>query len=334
MHSPARNAAEPLLPLSNIGGAAGCDDAHCGTDTRLKAVRRRMRGLTQAGISSPDDVLAAAVRGHFTRPGKQVRAKLALATARRLGLSEADGIAIAACVQLLHEASLIHDDLQDRDPQRRGRPAIWQQFGDDVAVCAGDLLISASFAALASVNTGANGTDLTMTVHRRVSRTIAGQTLDRQVSTGPATGLGVAGCQPLDFARYERIVAAKSGPLLGLPMEICFLRAGLRIAARHAAAAGEYFALAYQLVDDLADMESDRQARGQSSALNGIWVLVETHRLTLDAAIATVRRRATYWLQEADRKAAALPACAADILQEPLVRLADRLREEASHHAS
>ena len=334
MHISARNVAEPLLPLSETGNAVGYDELHGVTDTYLEAVSRRMRTLTQAGLSSADGVLTAAVESHFSRPGKQVRAKLALATARQLRLSEADGVAIAACVQLLHEASLIHDDLQDRDPQRRGQPAIWQQFGDDVAICAGDLLISASFAALASANTGASGTDLTMTVHRRVSQTIAGQTLDRQAGTSTATGLGVPEHQPLDFAGYERIVAAKSGPLLGLPMELCFLRAGSRIAAQHAATAGEYFALAYQLVDDLADMDSDRQARREGSAPNGVWVLVESHQLTLDAAIATVSRRATHWLKEAERKAAVLPAGAAGILQEPLAFLASRLRKESSHYAS
>ena len=57
----------------------------------------------------------------------------------------------AVCCEFIHNASLIHDDLQDRDLLRRGLPTIWNRFGDHTAINLGDYLIAGSFEALSKI---------------------------------------------------------------------------------------------------------------------------------------------------------------------------------------
>ena len=68
-----------------------------------------------------------------------------------LGLSEPDVLCLAASAELLHNASLVHDDLQDQDGMRRGAPAVWKKYGSNVAICTGDLMLSAAYAALSVI---------------------------------------------------------------------------------------------------------------------------------------------------------------------------------------
>ena len=59
---------------------------------------------------------------------------------------------IAVCCEFIHNASLIHDDLQDRDLLRRGLPTIWNRFGDHTAINLGDYFIAGSYEILTKIN--------------------------------------------------------------------------------------------------------------------------------------------------------------------------------------
>ena len=93
-----------------------------------------------------------AARYHLNCGGKRIRAKIAIEAANALGLSEQNSLIIAAVSELLHNASLIHDDLQDGDMYRRDNQAVWAKFGKDIALCTGDLFISAAYAAVAQMS--------------------------------------------------------------------------------------------------------------------------------------------------------------------------------------
>ena len=101
--------------------------------------------------------------------GKRFRAILALLSSKLFGSREKSFIEIAMCCELIHNASLIHDDLQDRDLLRRGLPTIWNRFGDHTAVNLGDFFISASFEVLSNIKTNA---DLKCKAIRELSKTI------------------------------------------------------------------------------------------------------------------------------------------------------------------
>ena len=140
------------------------------TQTFLPAVERRMFAL----CDSPDGVLLRAVEYHLAR--RVVFEPPGLDASFALGLPKRDATAIATACELLHNASLIHDDLQDQDAERRGQPAVWAKFGPDVAICAGDLLLSAAYAALAAL--GETAAPVIAHMHTRVAITIQGQSED------------------------------------------------------------------------------------------------------------------------------------------------------------
>ena len=89
---------------------------------------------------------------HLRSGGRRVRARLAIQACSALGLSEDDALCIAAVVELLHNASLIHDDLQDQEKLRHGCVTVWTKFGTNVAICTGDLMLSAAYGALCRVS--------------------------------------------------------------------------------------------------------------------------------------------------------------------------------------
>ena len=85
------------------------------------------------------DRLGPIVRQHLETGGKRLRARLALAATEALGHQRADAISWAAACELLHNATLIHDDVQDGDRVRRGEPTVWVRHGIPQAINAGEI---------------------------------------------------------------------------------------------------------------------------------------------------------------------------------------------------
>ncbi len=81
--------------------------------------------------------------------GKRVRPLLVVLTGRLYGMPEDKGVVAGASIELLHNFSLIHDDIMDKDEFRRGVPTVHKLWGEDIAILAGDLLLSLSYYALA-----------------------------------------------------------------------------------------------------------------------------------------------------------------------------------------
>lgn len=194
-------------------------------------------------------VTTPAVRHHLAAGGKRFRARLALDAGLRLDLGRDVRVALATACELLHNASLVHDDVQDGDPRRRGQPAVWSDYGAGAAICVGDLLLSAAYAALSPL--GPLAGELLGVVHGRVATVINGQAGDLRSATGE-----------VDVATYREIAAAKSGGLLALPLELPLLASGQRAALARAGDAARDFAIGYQIADDVADAGADR-ALGQ-----------------------------------------------------------------------
>jgi len=106
--------------------------------------------LIKTHIPAHDDVLAKAARYHFRDTGKMLRARLALSAEKHFeSHPEASTyqatLCWAAAIEVLHNASLIHDDISDGDQLRRNRPTVWFKFGRDIALALGDWLIGLSF---------------------------------------------------------------------------------------------------------------------------------------------------------------------------------------------
>jgi geranylgeranyl diphosphate synthase, type I len=171
--------------------------------------------------------------------GKAVRPALTLACAALAGGPQAvpDAIPAAVAVELVHDFSLLHDDVMDRDTTRRGRPAAWTVFGADQALLAGTALLTVAMGQAGRVSARAQ-TVLCDTVLEMCD----GQSMDLQ--PGPDRGLS------------RRLVVAqrKTGALFGAACELGAVAANSPSPqAAWCRAFGRDLGTAFQLADDLAD---------------------------------------------------------------------------------
>jgi len=171
------------------------------------------------------------------RPGKRVRARLALDLAESLQIPPEQGITLAAATELLHNASLVLDDVQDHDEMRRGQASAWRAFGRGQAINVGTFLIGQSFALAARLPA----------VNPLFASTL------REATIGQSAEIDFHAATPT-LPAYEKMAEAKTGALFALAAHAAALLA--RLPADLAAAAGHAFArlgAAYQIQDDLAD---------------------------------------------------------------------------------
>ncbi len=269
----------------------------------MPLVENKMREFLGEGVAS-----SLACR-HLDTGGNKVRARIALDTARILSLSEAAGVAIAAASELLHNAALVHDDLQDGDRVRRGHPALWASCGAGPAVCAGDLMLSAAYAALASIPSPLTGRVIAV-MHEAVRETIAGQVED------------LAATSELPFDRAIDIAGGKSGPLIALPVRVALILAGVE-GDRDAARAATLLAAGYQIADDLSDLEDDRAA-GRANIVATLIHSGFSTRTARSNAIAYAREQLA-----ASREAARLIPHKGGV---PLEALADRVESRLAEN--
>ena len=221
--------------------------------------------LGGGGVSECGMMADAAVAGvnHLTGGGRRVRARLALQAGEALGLLADDSVIIAAAVELLHNASLVHDDLQDREDTRRGSPTVWAAHGDEVAICTGDLLLSAAYGVLGKISDCRKLPSLIKQTHACTVKVIRGQCAE----------LLARGKQVTDMAVYEEIAAGKSGALLSLPLELVLIASGHHAWLGEAKHAARSFGIAYQIRDDIEDVVSDAMGEEGPRAVNALLVL-------------------------------------------------------------
>ena len=258
-------------------------------------------------ISSNAAELAA--KYHLSTPGHKVRARLCLAACLELKIKYDDMLIISATSELLHNASLIHDDIQDKDEVRRGLETVWKKFGNNIAICAGDLLLSTAYGLLSNISEPRLLPKLIKIINERTASVIKGQCDDIEYKNKPINSVET----------YCRIAKAKSGALLGLPIELALILAEkdeyLNL-ARNAAGA---FAIGYQVADDLNDIEKDSPEDGCAQSLNIVFVLSDAGS---EQPIPEAIKLGEQSLSEAVRLAEKLP----NALGALIIRLANQLQ--------
>ena len=221
-------------------------------------VEAALERYTQYDADCPP-VLQAAIRHSLLAGGKRLRPLLVLMSARACGCPQAEAMPAACAVEMVHTYSLIHDDLpaMDDDQFRRGIPCCHVKFGEANAILAGDALLAQAFEVLAGeVQPAAVAAACCRELARAAgaSALVGGQVDDLQ-------GAGAAGT----LAQLERIHRRKTGAMFEVS-----LRLGGRIAQadspRIAALDdfGKKLGLAFQIVDDLLDIQGDAASLGKS----------------------------------------------------------------------
>lgn len=213
--------------------------------TQAPAVEARLR---TAWTATP---LAAAGASHDSAGGKRSRVRLALTAAALLGCDARDAEAAAAAVELLHNASLVHDDLIDGDTTRRGVPSVWQAHGTPAAVLLGDRLLAAAHAEAAATSAPRDLVQALSATARRLVDGVAREHAPAAADPGEAARDGY-----LDLARD------KSGALFAFAVDAALILMGAPDRERHfARTAFEALGAAYQIGDDLADLDGHKLGR-------------------------------------------------------------------------
>jgi len=172
-----------------------------------------LNALYEREMPHPQSSLVAAAEYHFKNPGKSFRAQLALCSGLALGLNSLDNLHWAAACELLHNASLIHDDISDASIHRRGQESIHQHFGSDMALCLGDWMVAKAFE-LSARNTAYSGV-LVALLAQAMQETCSGQIAD------------ITQRQCAELAEWQRIAKGKTAPLLIAPIKGAAIAAGL-----------------------------------------------------------------------------------------------------------
>ncbi len=243
--------------------------------------------------STPPEIIFRAMRYSVFAGGKRIRPLLCIASAQAVS-DVPHGVEDVACaLEMIHTYSLIHDDLPalDNDDLRRGRPTCHKAFGEAIAILAGDALLTLAFEVLS------NAPEVDSCRRVRLVRELA--------TAAGATGGMIAGqVHDLQGERQhpsahllERIHRAKTGALL---------RASVRFGAIYAGADeqqlaaltsyGEHVGLAFQIVDDILDVERSSEELGKTAGKDA-----QQHKITFPAVFGIERSKA---MAEEERLAA------------------------------
>ena len=175
-------------------------------------LQTQLTALYKQEMPQPQSSLAIA-EYHFKNPGKCFRAQLALSSGLSLGLNTVDNLHWAAACELLHNASLIHDDISDASTHRRGQESIHQHFGPDMALCLGDWMVAKAFE-LGARNTQ-HSSSLVALLAQAMQRTCSGQISD------------ITQRECAELAQWQNIAKGKTAPLLIAPIKGAAIAAGL-----------------------------------------------------------------------------------------------------------
>lgn len=202
------------------------------------------------------------VSGHLLRMrGKLFRPTLTLLASEVEGHGESGALTVAAAIELMHLATLVHDDSVDHSVLRRGLPTVNALFSHQVSVIMGDFLYSRALKALVELD---NLPVLRILVE-----------VSNQLTIGEMRQLAAVDALDFDEAAYVELIRCKTATLLSAACQT-----GAHYGAiRHAAALGRYgerLGLAFQIADDLLDYTEDERVTGKPTGAD-----LREHKVTL-----------------------------------------------------
>jgi octaprenyl-diphosphate synthase len=234
----------------------GLDEARAKPHERLaeylQADMEAVGRVIRARMASEHAPRIPEVTAHLVEAGgKRLRPMLTLATARMCGYEGEDHVKLAATVEFIHTATLLHDDVVDGSSQRRGRPTANLLWDNKSSVLVGDYLFARSFQLMVET-----GSIRVLDILADAAATIAeGEVLQLTTAANLAT----------DADTYLKVVRGKTAALFAAATEV-----GGVIAARPADEVealrvyGDALGIAFQMVDDLLDVAGDAAVTGKN----------------------------------------------------------------------
>ncbi len=241
-----------------------------------------------------DSAIVEAMRYSVGAGGKRLRAIMLLQAHRNCGADDAAAMPFAAAIEFIHTYSLIHDDLpaMDDDDLRRGKPTNHVVYGEAMAILAGDALLNFAFeqmiAHVAAMSDKGAGLSALQTIARAagVNGMLGGQAVD----------IAAEG-KPIDEDTLNYIHTHKTAALIEAALVAgAQLAAGPQRKVEAYRAFGHHLGMAFQIVDDILDVEGDSAVLGKATGVDGAH-----HKATYPALYGLLEshKRAQYHTEEA-----------------------------------
>jgi geranylgeranyl pyrophosphate synthase len=210
----------------------------------LQSVERRMLEFSLP----PARLIQDALDHLLAAGGKRLRPTLSVLFGRMLSVPDQPLIDFSASLELIHTATLVHDDVVDDSPLRRGVPTVNARLAAGTAILIGDFL----FACAAELAAAAGSLAVMQKFAATLSIIVDGEV--RQITKADST---------CTLEEYERQIRSKTAALFEVSCEGAALLAQDSVAAKHAAAYGRAFGMAFQIADDLMDFGGDSTGAGK-----------------------------------------------------------------------
>jgi farnesyl diphosphate synthase len=234
---------------------------------RLDSYRGRIEQVLDRYLALPDagtPRLREAMRYSTLGGGKRLRPALVYLTGESLGAALTDLDAPAAAVELIHVYSLVHDDLpaMDDDDLRRGRPTCHRAYDEATAILVGDALQALAFSVLADDSMG----KVIPAIRLSMIRTLAQAAGTTGMAGGQAVDLAAVG-QTLSVDAVENMHRRKTGALIKGSVLLGAIGAGIDSGPDFRALElfGDEIGLAFQIQDDILDVEGDAAVLGKTT---------------------------------------------------------------------
>lgn len=245
LESPLRNAAARPDPQRDAGAALT-------TLTRLvESDLKAVNAMIVERLHSPVALIPQIAQHLIASGGKRLRPVLTLAAARLCGATDARAVKLAASVEFIHTATLLHDDVVDESDLRRGNPSANAVFGNQASVLVGDFLFSRAFQLMVE-----DGSLDTLRILSTASAIIAEGEVLQLMSANDANTTEQA---------YYEIVRCKTAELFASAAEVGAISANAGHAERDALRAyGHNLGIAFQIVDDVLDYSAHQETLGKT----------------------------------------------------------------------
>lgn len=217
----------------------------------ISAKSKKLEERIYAEIPKEPPIIYPMLEEFISRGGKRIRPILTIACAEACGGSEEDAMPYALAIELFHNFTLVHDDIEDSSPMRRGKPTLHEQFGIPIAINSGDALYTVVWSSLLSK-------EIPPGKLAQAARILLGGF--SAVVEGQGTELEWYRTNTFDVSEddYFRMAGGKTGSLIGISCRIGAFAAGAPESAQSALEEfGEKIGLAFQIKDDVLNLTAD-----------------------------------------------------------------------------